>query len=539
MNRFKNIFCCTIIFTIVGFLCGCEEELFYDEFYTLETDQKRFEVIEPLEMERFIPEDDKQEPNSIYQVSQEPNELVLTIQRCRILSLTNNLEIKAELLSPEISAQSVNVERAKFEATLYSNVNFYKTDTPTATTLEGNSVENTRLNTGVRMPLETGGTLTFDLGDSRTKTDNVFSTLNPSFNTDFSISISQPLLKNAGIQTSNHSIRIAEYSDKITQSRTKLEVMKIIAAVDRVYWRLFASRKELEVRKRQYDLAQMQLEQAKRFFDAGERAKIEVVRAEAGVAERLEAIIIAENALRDRQRELKRVLNKEQLSMQSATTLIPTTEPNPIRYDLDRNMLIEMAIDNRMELLELQLQLASDISNIDYNRNQLLPLFNIDYTYNINGLGPSREDAYDLLEDRRFEDQRVGLSLVIPLGNQAAKSRLRQSIYQRQQRLLTKQNRERLIKYEVLTVLDRLEANWQRILAARQNAILSGNLYQQERRRFEQGLSTSTDVLDAQTKFEDAQNREIAALTEYQISQVDLAYATGTLLGSADIIIGM
>ncbi|HMO26535.1 MAG TPA: TolC family protein, partial [Tepidisphaeraceae bacterium] len=50
-----------------------------------------------------------------------------------------------------------------------------------------------------------------------------------------------------------------------------------------------------------------------------------------------------------------------------------------------------------------------------------------------------------------------------------------------------------------------------------------------------QGLRTSTDVLDAQTRLADARSSEIGALADYQIAQVDLAYATGTLLGAAAI----
>lgn len=42
-------------------------------------------------------------------------------------------------------------------------------------------------------------------------------------------------------------------------------------------------------------------------------------------------------------------------------------------------------------------------------------------------------------------------------------------------------------------------------------------------------------MLNAQTNLADAQRAEISALAEYQISLVDLAYATGTLLGLAKV----
>ena len=193
------------------------------------------------------------------------------------------------------------------------------------------------------------------------------------------------------------------------------------------------------------------------------------------------------------------------------------------------------AVDNRMEMLELELQIAEDISTADYMRNQTLPLVTMDYTYNMNGLGPARDDSYDLLFDKRFEDHRVGLQLLVPLGNEAAKSRLRQALYQRSRRLATRDSRRALIELEVLNAIDQLGANWQRILAGRQRAILDGQLFEAERRQRDAGNVTGTEVLEAQARFFDAQSAEILALTEYQIALVDLAYATGTLLGAAKI----
>ena len=132
-------------------------------------------------------------------------------------------------------------------------------------------------------------------------------TFNPYYASSLNLSISQPLLRNAGQWANTHSIRLAAYNRQIIGARTKLYVIMVLAAVDRVYWRLYAARRELEVREQQYDLAQVQLEQAQRLVDAGQRAQVEVIRAEAGVALQLEAIIVAENNLRDRERDLKRV----------------------------------------------------------------------------------------------------------------------------------------------------------------------------------------------------------------------------------------
>lgn len=536
-NQFSIVRYWFVVFVGFGLflLAGCEQLPAGEQYYEIKIPTEKLRQIETLDLAKA--EADVNDRPDVNEAEAPPEELELTLEQCRALAMENNLDLKVQLISPAIAAERVSEEEARFEAVFFSNIGYTKTDTPVATTLDiaGSKVDYTSTDLGVRVPLRTGGTVTFNLADRRTKTDSIFSIFNPAYNSGLSASISQPLLRNAGNRVNTYAIRIAQYERQVTDAQTKLEVIRVIAATDRVYWRLYAARKELDVRKKQYELAEIQLGQARRFVNSGERAQIEIIRAEAGVAQQLEAIIIAENNLRDRERSLKRILNKRGLEMLTPTVLIPATKPDPIPYDLAKRPLVDKAIENRMEMLELELKIAEDISTIDYTRNQALPLVTLDYTYNISGLGGARDDSFDLLFDKRFEDHRLGLQLLIPLGNEVAKSRLRQAFYQRRLRLATRDRRRTLIENEVLNAIDQLEANWQRILASRQNAILAGHLFDAERRQFELDLRTSTDVFDAQTKFADAQSAEIRALAEYQIALVDLGFATGTLLGAAKI----
>jgi outer membrane protein TolC len=228
-------------------------------------------------------------------------------------------------------------------------------------------------------------------------------------------------------------------------------------------------------------------------------------------------------------------MNEAGLGIDSPAVVVPMTEPDPVRYEIDKERLMKSAVENRMEMLEVELQLAQDSSSVDYYKNLALPLASLNYSYNLNGIGTTRSDAYDMIYDRELESHVVGMQLVVPLGNEAAKNRLLEAQYRKRQRLFTKENRRIQIKTEVLGAIEQLEANWQSILAGRQNSILAGRLYEAEKRQFVVGLRTATDVLDAQAKFANAQSAEIGALTEYQIAQIDLAYATGTLLGATKV----
>jgi outer membrane protein TolC len=289
------------------------------------------------------------------------------------------------------------------------------------------------------------------------------------------------------------------------------------------------------VRRKEYDLADAQLARARRQVAAGAAAEVEIIRAESGVADTLETIITAENALRDRERELKRIINQPGLEMGSPVLLTPATLPRPVPYKLDPGELIKVALDERMEMLEQELRIAQDTVDVSVARNGTLPLVTLDYTYNVNGLGPSWDESFNMVADKDFEDHRVGVRMEVPIGNGAARARLRRALASRLQSLNTRDQRRLTIQQEVYNAIDQLDANWQRILAAQKRVILAARVLDAEVRQFEQQLRTSTDVLDAQTNLANAQSAEIAAVTEYQIAQVDLAFATGMLLGASGV----
>jgi outer membrane protein TolC len=276
-----------------------------------------------------------------------------------------------------------------------------------------------------------------------------------------------------------------------------------------------------------------QLERAKRLVAAGDAPEIEVVRAESGIGRTLEQIIVADSNLRIRQRSLKRLMNREDLPVSQATPLKPASDPNPVSLTLEGNSLAEEAVANRMEMLELELQLAIDQSEIGFRRNAALPLFVLDYGYNLQGTGTDFQDAYGSLGNAdSFE---VGLRAEIPLGNEAAESRVNAAILQRVQRLGTREARRQAIRTEVFDALDAITQSWQRILAARLESLLAARTLAAEERQFDVGERTSTDVLEASASLADAQSREVAALASYQIALVDLAFATGNSLGAARI----
>jgi outer membrane protein len=455
----------------------------------------------------------------------------LSLDNARVAAIANNLNLSATLIAPTIAAEQVSEEESRFESVFTLSASIRDNDDAVATTLEGSQSEFRSITPGIRIPLRTGGELSVSLPLSRFETDNTFSTLNPSYTSDLNFSLSQNLLRGAGRRAATHSIRLAEYSRQISEAQTKLEVIRTLAEVDRAYWRLYAAIRALEVVEQQHAVAVAQLQRAERKERAGTGTEVDIVRAQSGVADRIDQIIQAQNALSLQERVVKALLNIDGLDVDSDTHLEPASPPDPVEYNFDPPQLVQAALDNRMELLELELNLARDAANIAFAENQALPLVALQYTYGVNGLGGTLNNSFDTLSRNKFESWSIGLNAEIPIGNEQRKSSLAQSILTRLQTLATRDAREQAITREVYDAIDQLNSTWNRIIAAQQAVQLSARVLEAEQRQFDVGRSTTTDVLDADANLADARLTEIRAIVEYQIAQIDLAFATGTLLG--------
>lgn len=476
--------------------------------------------------------------------------LSLSIAEARKMALENNLSLRVASLEPAIAETALGEERAKFDNIIFAKAKLKSTDAPsiaaenvkfssTNPALNGQSVKLTKeqqtfdvfeAEAGVKIPLRTGGVVTLSSPFERKKTQGTLSS--DEYRSALRFSISQPLLRNAGVRVNEASIRIAGFEQQAVNVKARLQSIRVISLIDKAYWELYAAWADLDVSRQQYELASQNLFMVRRRVEEGLTAAIEVRRAEIGVADRVEALIVAKTRLKLAQRQLKFLLNGQDLALDSEVNIIPTTAPALTNYALDRKRIASEALDGRLELLELELKLAADLAKIEYLENQTLPLFTLDYSYG--ALSSSRGNfgqAYGDISDNRFNDWAVGLRFELPMTNQARRMQLQGAVQQRIQRLTTKTLQEQTVRREIYDMLDLTEQSWQRMLAARQQVILAGLNYEAELKQFKEGLRTMTEVLEMLSLLGKAQSKEISAVKDYQVALIDLAYATGTLLG--------
>jgi len=514
-------------------LAGCAKSPFrtYPGDYGDDVPRQRLLEVEPVSLLRSVEPADET-PVAPDPIAQE-DRVELALAQARAFTLENNLDLRVSLINPTAAGQNLRAEEAAWDAIFSVDARWTETDQPTSTGLVGSQISSQQFTPRVSVPLRTGGNVSVGMPINQSSNNNPFTTLDPAIDADFEVSISQPLLRGGGRESATHALRVATYQEGIELSRTKLEVVRQLASVDRNYWGVYAALRALDVARQQFELATTQLDRSRRLYDNGRVAEIEVTRAEEGVAQRLEGVIQAGNAVKRQQRALKRVMNAPNYTLDELPIIWPVTDPDPVPLALDADDLTQTAMHRRMELLELELQLAIDASVTALRENEALPLFTLDYTYRVNGLGDSLASSVDQLTDKDFEDWSLGLRFETPVTNDAAEARVARAVIDRLQRLATREARRQSIEQEVRDAVDNIDDGWQRILAARQSALLAGRTLAAEQRQFDVGRNTTTDVLDAATRLADAQLAEIRALTDYQIAQVDLAFATGSVLGAA------
>ncbi|MDA1301056.1 MAG: TolC family protein [Proteobacteria bacterium] len=531
---------CSLMFV----LSGCHT----NPFLTKEVGEslRRAELFEPpkLVTRDVVPlQNAPQElPNEIFESAKrialagdDTQSVTLSLAEVRMHALENNLGLKVDLYNPEISRQSYLSERAKYEAVLDATASRQK-----SYDADGQASETDSITPSVRVPLRTGGTVSLSLPYSSQEADFLteFGVVGTELhNAGVQVGINQPLLRNGGFGFSRASIDTAGLQMRQTDSRTKLSTIRVLANAERAYWQHYASFEDLRVQIRQYELALEQVRMARRMVEEGVRTKVEVTRAESGVARRFTSVIAAETNRRRSERALKRAINLAGLSVDSDTVIIPSTLPAPEDLLFDRGELLRVSYANRMELLDNEIQQAIDKISVDVSRNLARPLLDFTYQYSYSGSAPESDDAIDQIFERELNGYSATLRTEIPLyGNRAARARLQQSMLQQMQTVAARSSLEQAVREEVYNAADAVEQNWQQILANRLAVQLAEQTYEEEKLQFQLGVVTSTEVLQALSSLTEAQSAQIQALSGYQNAIVDLAFATGTVLGKGGVI---
>jgi outer membrane protein TolC len=491
----------------------------------------------PIELEKQSPEPSPDIINRAKQETVPPAgtpSMSLTLPEVRKYALENNLDLKVALYDPGIAKAGFISARSKFEAVLNTSLSDTISHDYTDALLRTMALTPT-----VTIPTQEGGTASITLPFTRL-TGNQFypGSRVPVGRLDsptMTFGFTQPLLRGAGTGFNYASINIAGLQMRQTDARTKLAAIRVLANAEQAYWNLYNAHENLKIQIEQYDLSKEQLRTTQRLVEEGAKTKIEVTRAESDTARRFDGILVAENTRRRAELTLKAMMNEASLPLQSATIVIPMTEPDPEGLTFDRNRVIALALENRMEMLENELALAQDRITLSTNRNLILPDIRTTFNYSFLGSGLTFDHALNSLFNNA-SGYTTAVTASIPLGgNQTAKANALQSALTLSKDQASRRALEVSIRQDVLNAINAVELDWQRILSNRAAVARAQETYQDNRKEFELGKITTTELALTLDQVAEARSALVSSITEYQNSIVDLAFATGTVMGESSV----
>ena len=470
--------------------------------------------------------------------------LELTLDEATARALERNLDLAVERLNPLI--QDTNLERlhAAYRPTLTSQVGHLARVQPPTSQLNGGVLvqnDTSTYNTGISQALRwTGGDVAVAFNNNKQVTSATFSNFNPAFNTNFSATLTQPLLRDLWIDGTRQQLKVTAINREISDIQLKGTLATTVANVRNAYWELVFAVQAVDVAKGSLDLADKLVQDNKARVEVGTMAPLDVVQSEAEAATRRQALAQAEAVMRSAELSLKRLIVNGTDDPLWRATLTPIDRPEFRSEPLDVETAVRTALSSRTDLAQARKTLDSNDITIKFLRNQQLPALDLLANYGMAGLGGTQfvrsglgstqvletipggyGNAWSTLANRDYPTWNFQVNFSYPLGGSAADAVYARSRVQRNQTAAQLKALELQVATDVTNAALQVESSLKSYEAATVARSLAETRLSAEQSRFEVGLSTNFFVVQAQRDLATAQNSELRALLNYRRAIVD------------------
>jgi outer membrane protein len=477
--------------------------------------------------------------------------LNLSLRDAISMGLEHNLDIQVERDNIKIAEYNLLSAYGVYDPLVDSQFFFNRVNNPTGSALEAGTGSLSTLsdsytyNFGFSKLLDTGGQFTADFDNTRSTTNLRFATLNPQFSPRVNFTFRQPLLRNFKNDVNQRNIRRLKKELDISDLTFRQRLIDLIARVQTAYYNLaFALRNE-EIQRESVDLAAVQLRNNQIQVKAGTAAPIDIVSAEAALESRKDAAIAALLDITEAENALKTLIlddpNSDVWNHRIITESIDFT-PEPI----DLTSALNIAMDRRPEIKQLELQSELNKIELDFLKNQEKPQVDFIASFGGRGLaGTSRTAAPPPTGDPTtppttisnpfeggyatalsnifdFRSYQVGVVFSFPLRNRTAKANISRTLVSNTQLEAKKRQMVQSIVTDVRNALQAVETARQRVEAAHAAVVAAEAQLKGEEQKFAVGLSTNFFVLQRQNELSIARGNELRAKTDYNIARANL-----------------
>jgi len=491
---------------------------------------------------------------------EKPETLQLTLEDAVRRAVEHNPDLAIVRLGTEVEAARVGETEGAFAPVFSTLLGRSSNVTPPSNFLLGDrgvDVNDWFSSTGVRQRLRWGaGTWSVSWDTSRTTTNNPISSFDPSLQSGLQVAFSQPLLKDRKIDASRQQYIIAKRNQESSELRFRESVVQTVAAVKQTYWTLKASKANVIVQQRSLELAQELARENRVRVEAGQIPSLDLVQAEAEVAQRRENLIRANTIVEDAEDRLRRLI------MEPADTSFWRLRIDPIE-DLpgpgplpDIDAAVASAIDERYDLTRARHDLDNAGTNVEFLGNQKLPDVRLETSYRGSGLGGTqlvrtggfpgvvtgtRSTGLGAALGQAFSPDyptwSLGVTVSYPLGRSFEEANLARAEIERRQAAQRIASLRLQVAETIRQAGRQIRSTAERVDAARAGATLAQQRFDAEHRRYEVGLSTTFLVTQAQRDLLQAEVNLLQTTLDYESSLVNFeAVRQAPPLGEGDTV---
>ncbi len=491
-------------------------------------------------------------------LGQETKELTLTLEDSIVRALKNNLNVAAEVINPGLASANVSLAKQMYSPTFQIDLTGNRYEQASTGPFQANETyinNSTSSSASIAQRIPFGGTLQASLSYDYSKSNQLFQSFNPSFQSRLNFILTQPLLKNFGWTVSRREIIVAQNNFEATRSQFKSVLIDTVYSVEAAYWNLVYSIENLKTLTQALESGRDLLSKTKREVQVGTKAPIEVLNAEATVARREADILQAEALVKRSQDQLRTLLNLSVDPTALGQSLVPADKPEFRPFEITFEEAFARAMAARPDLETAKTMIETKAVNFKIAKNQRLPQLDLQLTKMSPGLsgqqfiydpdnpflpptpgdpgsaGAAFRDAFKFL----YNNWTAGVTLTIPVGDVIGKAGYAYAKLDLDQAQAQLKTQEQQVFLEVSDAVRTLETAAKSVDAYRIARELAEKQLEAEMKKLNVGMSTNYFVLTYQDALASARSFEMRALVDYNVAVANIAKVTGTTLETRNI----
>ena len=467
----------------------------------------------------------------------------LTLEEAINEVLVQNESLQAKMLEVEIARRQFKAERGIFEPAVVGS--FEHIDNSRENTIEQQAAlglfatrdyneRNDLYNGGLEFLSPVGSK--FRVGYNLRRLQNTLNARLGSgeYVTTVGITVTQPLLKNAGVAATMARIRLGAINSDIAYQDYRRQLMLTLSRAEAAYWDLYFSQEQERISEESVRLAESVYRDNKARLEVGKSSELELLQAEAGAALRKSRRSDAAQRLNEAATQLSTLFSG---STGDAVPLIWAMEEPQVRvvstnfYDAYRE-----AFERNPDYLTRKHQAVAENVRLAFAKNQRLPELDLKGSYGLNGLGRVPGESHDDLERADYPAWSVGVEFRIPVtGGIRERNEYKAAQLAKERSLVNLKEIEVQVGNALNTSL--LKVNNLRESVENHRSVIEFHekLLQSQLARLEVGVIDSRTVLETEEKLFEARITLLENLVAYQKALLELDLIKGTTLASWNV----